>query len=201
MPMKTVPGQYGSACPQQYLLDLPWVLAFYSLVEYQFSTVSFTACSSLGKRFPPKESFSRSTLKTASKRRNIFGKNTKQETTERGRALMVVSLAMKATNNNFFSAQKTVCPKSPLLVVLVGVVAVGVCAPQAQYPAGVSPHTCPNYPFCDGHAYAAHHPWYHGHPHHPAPVYPPGVDPHACPDYPFCTAGLHHGWHGAHHWW
>ncbi|CAG0890912.1 unnamed protein product [Darwinula stevensoni] len=74
-----------------------------------------------------------------------------------------------------------------------------------QYPAGVNPAACPNYPYCDTHnplvkgkalhypvhgayalgydAYALGHNAY-------APAhslrYPAGVDPHACPNYPYC---------------
>lgn len=56
----------------------------------------------------------------------------------------------------------------------------------AQYPAGVSPQQCPNYPYCSNHVGA------------PGPVaapplpgfsarqYPDGVNPHACPNYPYC---------------
>ncbi|KAG8236251.1 hypothetical protein J437_LFUL011004 [Ladona fulva] len=66
--------------------------------------------------------------------------------------------------------------------------------PAAKYPAGVSPHTCPNYPYCDNVALAAHAvapyaaPAYaHYGVHGPvAAAYPAGVDPHTCPNYPYC---------------
>ncbi|KAE8750966.1 Cuticle Protein CPCFC 1 [Frankliniella occidentalis] len=56
----------------------------------------------------------------------------------------------------------------------------------AQYPAGVSPASCPNYPYCSGHIGA------------PGPVaapplpgfssrqYPDGISPSTCPNYPYC---------------
>ncbi|KAK3921351.1 Cuticle protein 1 [Frankliniella fusca] len=56
----------------------------------------------------------------------------------------------------------------------------------AQYPAGVSPASCPNYPYCSGHIGA------------PGPVaapplpgfssrqYPDGISPATCPNYPYC---------------
>ncbi|KAG8236259.1 hypothetical protein J437_LFUL011012 [Ladona fulva] len=82
----------------------------------------------------------------------------------------------------------------------------GLVPHAAKYPAGVSPHTCPNYPFCDvsahavapyaAHAYAAygHHAGVPG----AAAAYPAGVDPHICPNYPFCgPTPAHHGWAGA----
>uniref|UniRef100_D3TS36 Salivary secreted protein n=1 Tax=Glossina morsitans morsitans TaxID=37546 RepID=D3TS36_GLOMM len=64
----------------------------------------------------------------------------------------------------------------------------GAPAPAAggdKFPAGVSPHTCPNYPFCDLHAGAA------GAPAPPLPgwterQYPAGVSPHTCPNFPYC---------------
>ncbi|XP_071451956.1 cuticle protein 1-like [Hetaerina americana] len=86
-------------------------------------------------------------------------------------------------------------------------------AVAAKYPAGVSPHACPNYPYCDnvalaaygahgwsgasrgilGHgwagAYAAAPAWRHGvvAAHHGAGArYPAGLDPHTCPNYPYC---------------
>uniref|UniRef100_U5EF00 Putative cuticle protein 1 n=1 Tax=Corethrella appendiculata TaxID=1370023 RepID=U5EF00_9DIPT len=56
-----------------------------------------------------------------------------------------------------------------------------------KYPAGVNPHTCPNYPYCDtnaGHAGAVR----------AAPLpgfterqYPAGVNPHQCPNFPYCS--------------
>jgi hypothetical protein len=84
------------------------------------------------------------------------------------------------------------------------------------YPAGVHPHTCPNYPYCGptpahvptkiwaapaAYAYAApaHNVWAAAPASYPygagyayaSPAkggdrYPAGVDPHACPNYPYC---------------
>ncbi|XP_067632032.1 cuticle protein 1 [Eurosta solidaginis] len=56
-----------------------------------------------------------------------------------------------------------------------------------KFPAGVNPHTCPNYPFCDvnaGHHGAVAAP--------PLPgfterLYPAGVSPHECPNFPYCN--------------
>ncbi|KAG8236255.1 hypothetical protein J437_LFUL011008 [Ladona fulva] len=75
-------------------------------------------------------------------------------------------------------------------------------APQAaRYPAGVDPHTCPNYPNCDNVALAAHAtgaahapyaaPTYSAYGHSSgvpgaAATLPAGVDARACPNYPYC---------------
>ncbi|XP_046404464.1 cuticle protein 1-like [Ischnura elegans] len=83
----------------------------------------------------------------------------------------------------------------------------------ANYPAGVSPHSCPNYPYCGPtphHAYDGAYRWSgltHGvvrlgfYGAHARPIlthgitadrygagarYPAGVDPHSCPNYPYC---------------
>ncbi|XP_071451921.1 cuticle protein 1-like, partial [Hetaerina americana] len=103
------------------------------------------------------------------------------------------------------------------MIVLALFVAVAAAAPQAaQYPAGVDPHTCPNYPNCDNVALAAHAAGQHyaaaPQPHYapapaaqhyaPAPAapqyapghqaaaapatLPAGVDARACPNYPYC---------------
>ena len=57
------------------------------------------------------------------------------------------------------------------------VLSLGLC--QSQWPAGVSPAACPNYPDCSlvpgGYAGAVSQ-------------YPAGVWPAACPDYPYCSA-------------
>ena len=56
------------------------------------------------------------------------------------------------------------------------VLSLGLC--QSQWPAGVSPAACPNYPDCSlvpgGYAGAVSQ-------------YPAGVWPAACPDYPYCS--------------
>jgi hypothetical protein len=56
----------------------------------------------------------------------------------------------------------------------------------AQYPAGVSPQQCPNYPYCSGHiggpGPAAAPPL----PGFASRQYPDGVNPHTCPNYPYC---------------
>lgn len=55
-----------------------------------------------------------------------------------------------------------------------------------QYPADVSPATCPNYPYC-GHAYTVQPRWNGplagG---VPAAQYPAGLSPEACPNFPYC---------------
>ncbi|XP_046402947.1 cuticle protein 1-like [Ischnura elegans] len=91
-----------------------------------------------------------------------------------------------------------------LAICIAAVVGSGV--PAARYPAGVDPHTCPNYPYCDnvplavGHhgaiaPYAAHSYAAYGHhgaiSHGAGAKYPADVDPHLCPHYPYCdTAAL-----------
>lgn len=55
-----------------------------------------------------------------------------------------------------------------------------------KFPAGVNPHQCPNYPFCDVNAGGA------GAPAPPLPgwterQYPAGVSPHTCPNFPYCS--------------
>ncbi|XP_071455117.1 uncharacterized protein [Hetaerina americana] len=107
-----------------------------------------------------------------------------------------------------------------IVLALCVVGALGSILPHAaKYPAGVNPHTCPNYPYCDNTLLAAHAlghvapyaaPIYgayglHGAVAGAAAKYPAGVDPHACPNYPFCGptpahAVAHHGaWAGGHH--
>nr|XP_018903660.1 PREDICTED: cuticle protein 1-like [Bemisia tabaci] len=69
------------------------------------------------------------------------------------------------------------------LVVLSALVAV-VLAQAQQWPAGLNPAACPNYPNCDNTVVAL----YGGLP-YAAPVarsYPAGVPAAACPNYPFC---------------
>lgn len=54
-----------------------------------------------------------------------------------------------------------------------------------KYPAGVSPHSCPNYPFCDitaGHGAVQAPPL----PGWTERLYPAGVSPHECPNFPYC---------------
>ncbi|KAK9730289.1 Cuticle protein CPCFC [Popillia japonica] len=88
--------------------------------------------------------------------------------------------------------------------------------PAHQFPAGVSPQACPNYPNCNNPAVAAapnapgaypgayNQGGYNGgaynpgaynqgaynpgayNPGHAAAPVPAGVDPHSCPNYPFC---------------
>jgi hypothetical protein len=57
-----------------------------------------------------------------------------------------------------------------------------------KYPAGVSPHACPNYPYCDTNALHAGH---HQVRANPLPgfterLYPAGVSAASCPNYPEC---------------
>ena len=62
-----------------------------------------------------------------------------------------------------------------------------VAAASAQWPAGVSPAACPNYPYCGEAAapvaYAA------ALPADPALRYPAGVSAASCPNYPDCFQG------------
>ena len=62
-----------------------------------------------------------------------------------------------------------------------------VAAASAQWPAGVSPAACPNYPYCGEEAapvaYAA------ALPADPALRYPAGVSAASCPNYPDCFQG------------
>ncbi|XP_046403802.1 cuticle protein 1-like [Ischnura elegans] len=99
-----------------------------------------------------------------------------------------------------------------LMVLALCVAAViGGGAPGARYPAGVDPHTCPNYPYCDNGALAVHHgaiapyaaaPAYGAYGlYGPAGVgagakYPAGVSPHTCPNYPYCGPTPAHGGFG-----
>ncbi|CAH0697961.1 unnamed protein product [Spodoptera exigua] len=79
--------------------------------------------------------------------------------------------------------------------------AVLVVALAREYPAGVHPAVCPNYPYCDADALARHTPdgmpipqWgYHpgvapAAPGHvpAAPRYPADFPPALCPNYPYC---------------
>ncbi|TKX27885.1 cuticular protein CPCFC [Spodoptera litura] len=79
--------------------------------------------------------------------------------------------------------------------------AVLVVALAREYPAGVHPAVCPNYPYCDADALARHTPdgmpipqWgYHPGvaPAAPGPVpaaprYPADFPPALCPNYPYC---------------
>ncbi|XP_071451968.1 cuticle protein 1-like [Hetaerina americana] len=91
-----------------------------------------------------------------------------------------------------------------IVLALLVASALGVAIPAAKYPADVSPHACPNYPYCDNVALAAYSSGHHhiapyaapsyaayGHygaagVHGVAAKYPAGVDPHICPNYPYC---------------
>ncbi|XP_071451944.1 uncharacterized protein [Hetaerina americana] len=95
-----------------------------------------------------------------------------------------------------------------IILALCVAAVVGTGVPAAKYPAGVDPHTCPNYPYCDnvalavGHhgvvaPYAAHA--YAAYGLHGAAKYPAGVDPHTCPNYPYCD-NVALAAHGAHGW-
>ena len=61
-----------------------------------------------------------------------------------------------------------------------------VAAVSAQWPAGVSPAACPNYPFCNE---AAAPVAYAALPADPALRYPAGVSAASCPNYPDCFQG------------
>uniref|UniRef100_A0A1B6CST7 Cuticle protein CPCFC domain-containing protein n=1 Tax=Clastoptera arizonana TaxID=38151 RepID=A0A1B6CST7_9HEMI len=75
-----------------------------------------------------------------------------------------------------------------LAVVLLAAAAVAI---PTEWPAGLNPATCPNYPYCDNAIVALYNS-------PPAPVayaapadgYPAGVSPAACPNYPFCGAAI-----------
>merc|ERR1711997_482727 len=66
-----------------------------------------------------------------------------------------------------------------LVKILSACVLVSLTVSQTQWPAGVSPAACPNYPDCSlvpgGYAGAVSQ-------------YPAGVWPAACPNYPYCNA-------------
>merc|ERR1719410_2312267 len=69
-----------------------------------------------------------------------------------------------------------------------------VAAASAQWPAGVSPAACPNYPYCNEAAapvaYAAA-----ALPADPALRYPAGVSAASCPNYPDCFQGENYAAH------
>ncbi|XP_075988229.1 uncharacterized protein LOC142984479 [Anticarsia gemmatalis] len=81
---------------------------------------------------------------------------------------------------------------------LLVIFALVVVALAREYPAGVHPAVCPNYPFCDADALARHTPdgqpipqWgFPGvaplAPVPAAPRYPAGLPPALCPNYPYC---------------
>lgn len=57
-----------------------------------------------------------------------------------------------------------------------------------RYPAGVNPHACPNYPYCDTGAHGSYHvPQVAPLPGYNARNYPAGVNPASCPNYPYCA--------------
>ncbi|CAD7076815.1 unnamed protein product [Hermetia illucens] len=58
--------------------------------------------------------------------------------------------------------------------------------PADKFPAGVNPHSCPNYPFCDT-AAAGHAPQVAPLPGWTERQYPAGVSPHTCPNFPYCS--------------
>ncbi|XP_011208754.2 cuticle protein 1 [Bactrocera dorsalis] len=63
----------------------------------------------------------------------------------------------------------------------------GASAGGDKFPAGVNPHTCPNYPFCDvnagQHGAVAAPPL----PGWTERQYPAGVSAHQCPNFPYCN--------------
>ncbi|XP_060808783.1 cuticle protein 1-like [Amyelois transitella] len=83
------------------------------------------------------------------------------------------------------------------------VLALAAAALSREYPAGVHPAVCPNYPYCDTSALARHTPdgqpipeWVYNpsilpvapvDPNHAAaPRYPADFNPALCPNYPYC---------------
>ncbi|KAI8441382.1 hypothetical protein MSG28_014997 [Choristoneura fumiferana] len=81
---------------------------------------------------------------------------------------------------------------------------VAAVALAREYPAGVHPAVCPNYPYCDADALARHTPegipipqWGYPYAAAPAPApaaaanlgaarYPADFNPALCPNYPYC---------------
>ncbi|XP_037093047.1 cuticle protein 1-like [Pollicipes pollicipes] len=69
-------------------------------------------------------------------------------------------------------------------------VLIAACAAQVQYPAGVSPAACPNYPYCgdDANTLAALNLARLAPSGAPlAREYPAGLAPAACPNFPYCN--------------
>ena len=64
-----------------------------------------------------------------------------------------------------------------------------VAAVSAQWPAGVSPAACPNYPFCNEAAAPVAYAAAAALPADPALRYPAGVSAASCPNYPDCFQG------------
>ncbi|CAG7733688.1 unnamed protein product [Allacma fusca] len=71
--------------------------------------------------------------------------------------------------------------KALLVVLLLAFVAISFA--QERYPAGVSPASCPNYPFCNVAGNGAPAGYVFDRVNH---QYPAGVHPAACPSYPYC---------------
>ncbi|KAL0859080.1 hypothetical protein ABMA27_010927 [Loxostege sticticalis] len=90
-----------------------------------------------------------------------------------------------------------------MFVKLFALLALAAVAWCREYPAGVHPAVCPNYPYCDTTAFTRHTP--DGQPipewvrnpgilpvapvdpnHNAAPRYPADFPPALCPNYPYC---------------
>ncbi|CAL8109494.1 unnamed protein product [Orchesella dallaii] len=67
------------------------------------------------------------------------------------------------------------------IVALLVLAIVAYAYAQERYPAGVSPASCPNYPFCNTGFQGP--PGYHF---DRSLGYPAGVHPATCPNYPYC---------------
>ena len=64
-----------------------------------------------------------------------------------------------------------------------------MAAASAQWPAGVSPAACPNYPYCGEAAAPVAYAAAAALPADPALRYPAGVSAASCPNYPDCFQG------------
>uniref|UniRef100_A0A336M3M2 CSON008013 protein n=1 Tax=Culicoides sonorensis TaxID=179676 RepID=A0A336M3M2_CULSO len=96
----------------------------------------------------------------------------------------------QGNNGGYYQAPAPVQHYQPAPVQYAAPVSNHIAAPAAdKYPAGVSPNSCPNYPYCDVNAG-------HNGPARAAPLpgfterlYPAGVNPSACPNFPDCPIG------------
>nr|XP_014276436.1 uncharacterized protein LOC106680918 [Halyomorpha halys] len=69
--------------------------------------------------------------------------------------------------------------KQILFLFAVAVVATSLAK---EYPPGISPALCPDYPFCDNRLIALYSPVPYT-----APGFPANVNPAGCPNYPYCN--------------
>ncbi|XP_055306337.1 cuticle protein 1-like [Sitodiplosis mosellana] len=78
---------------------------------------------------------------------------------------------------------------SKVISFFVLIVAVYSAPHATQWPAGVHPSVCPNYPYCDTGAIAASVAPLEG---FSTRLYPAGISPAACPGYPICDNTVVH---------